>query len=65
MLGRPLSPGRSGSLRKATWRAGFLEEGALTCGEGSLKDQDEPRAEIPLESRHLNARTDLKGDISV
>lgn len=27
---------------------GFLEEGALTCEDGSNKDQDEPREEIPL-----------------
>lgn len=27
---------------------GFLEEGALTCEDGFIKDQDEPREEIPL-----------------
>lgn len=66
MLGRPLSHGMSGSLHGTMWRAaGVLEDGALTCEDASAQDRDEPRAEIPLGSRLLNARTDLKGDISV
>lgn len=41
-------------------------EGCQLPGGGQvLEDQDEPRKEVPLESRHLNARTDLKGDVSV
>lgn len=49
-----------------TWRvAGFLEEGTLTSKDGSIKDQDEPKEKVPLESWHLNARIDLKVDVSV
>lgn len=40
-----LCDGMAGSLGKAV---GFLEEGALTCEDGSIKDQDGPREEIPL-----------------
>lgn len=47
--GRGLCDGMAGSPCIAPGKAvGSLEEGALTCEDGSITDQDEPREEIPL-----------------